>query len=183
MNVLKTSFEGLLIIEPDIFGDSRGYFFESYIKRKYQDAGVSMDFVQDNQSQSQKNVIRGLHFQKPPHAQTKLIRVLSGTILDVVVDLRKDQPTFKKSFSLELSAENKIQLLIPKGFAHGFSVLSEEAEIFYKCDDYYYPELEGGILYDDIELAIDWKVSSSESIVSAKDKGLPGLLKSDLSFF
>jgi len=182
MRVTKTLFKDLWIIEPDIFNDTRGYFFESYNKSQLQKVGIDIEFVQDNQSHSTKNVIRGLHFQSPPHAQTKLIRTLSGSVLDIAVDLRKDQPTYKKIFSHILSAENKAQILIPKGFAHGFSVLSETAEILYKCDDYYHPECAGGVIYNDTELNIDWKIHDTDAIVSAKDKELPTLSALKISF-
>lgn len=173
MKINKTAFEGLMTIEPDVYNDTRGFFFESYNKKRLQDAGLNVDFVQDNQSHSVKNVIRGLHFQKAPYAQTKLMRILYGTILDAVVDLRKDQPTFGKVFMLEMSAESRIQLLIPKGFAHGFSVLSDLAGIQYKCDAYYHPEAAAGIRYDDADLGIDWKVKKSDALLSPKDLTLP----------
>ncbi len=173
MKITKTPFEGLMIIEPRLFEDSRGYFFESYNKAG---SGIEVEFLQDNQSWSKKNVIRGLHFQASPYAQTKLVRTVTGRILDVVVDLRQSQPSFKKTFTIELSDENKLQLLIPRGFAHGFSVLSESAEVHYKCDQYYYPEYERGILYCDSELRIDWGVK--EAVVSAKDNALPTLAQS-----
>jgi dTDP-4-dehydrorhamnose 3,5-epimerase len=173
MKVTPTPFAGLLIIAPRVFTDTRGHFYESYNKRKFDEQNMAFDFVQDNQSRSLRHVIRGLHFQIPPHAQTKLVRALSGKILDVVVDLRREQPTFGKSFKLVLSAENRLQLLIPKGFAHGFSVLSDDAEVLYKCDDYYQPEFEKGIRYDDPALAIDWEVDPLKAIVSDKDLALP----------
>ncbi len=165
----KTSFEGLWIIEPQVFTDNRGHFFESYNKRRYQEAGIVVEFVQDNQSSSQKGVLRGLHYQKPPFAQMKLISVLSGVIQDVVVDLRQDQPTFGKHFSIELSFENKRQLLVPKGFAHGFLALSESVNVFYKSDEFYRPDAEEGLLFSDPSLAIDWKLSLNAMIVSTKD--------------
>lgn len=170
----KTDFPGLLIIEPKVFEDSRGYFFESYSERAFIAEGVDIVFVQDNQARSSYGVIRGLHYQLDPYAQTKLIRVLSGKILDVAVDIREGSPTFGKAFTLELSAENKLQLLIPQGFAHGYSVLSETAEIFYKCDAFYNKESEGGIRYNDIELAIDWQIPVDKAIVSEKDSIAPG---------
>lgn len=182
MKVTPTAFEGLLIIEPDIFNDARGYFFESYTREQFASAGIDIDFVQDNQSFSIGNVIRGLHFQMPPHAQTKLMRTLKGSILDIAVDLRKDQPTYKKVFSCVMSAENKTQILIPKGFAHGFSVLSEEAEILYKCDNYYHPESASGIIYNDPELNIDWKIRKGDAIVSDKDRELPTLAALKFAF-
>lgn len=173
MNVTKTPFKGLLILEPKVFSDSRGYFYESYSKRTCQEFGLDAEFVQSNQSQSKKGVIRGLHYQNAPHTQARLIRVLQGRIQDVVVDLRRDQDTFGKYFSFELSANEKKQLFIPKGFAHGFSVLSDSAEFLYSCDAYYYPASEGGIHYNDPALGIDWKVNPSEAIVSGKDSLLP----------
>lgn len=177
MNVITTPLEGLLIIEPRVFKDDRGYFFESYNKKAFQAAtGLEIDFVQDNQARSTINVLRGLHFQNPPHAQTKLIRTLSGAIWDVVVDIRKSSATFGKWFGVELSDENKRQLLVPKGFAHGYSVLSETAEVFYKCDDFYSKEDEGGVLFNDPQLNIDWKINPAEALVSEKDMKQP-LLK------
>jgi dTDP-4-dehydrorhamnose 3,5-epimerase len=173
IKVTKTPFDGLCIIEPAVHGDSRGYFFESYSHRDYVEAGIPMTFVQDNQSRSRQGVVRGLHFQIPPHAQTKLVRTLFGNILDVVVDLRKDEPTYGKSFSLELSADNQKQLLIPQGFAHGFLVLSPWAEILYKCDAYYSPTHDKGIQLNDPALDINWGLSSLPTIVSDKDKALP----------
>lgn len=169
MNVIKTSIPDLLILEPKLFGDERGYFLESYNKNVLDSLGLKFNFVQDNQSRSQYGVIRGLHYQLNPHAQTKLIRVLSGTIYDVCVDIRQGSPTFGKWFGIELSAENKKQLLVPKGFAHGFSILSDYAEVFYKCDDFYNPETESGVLYNDKTLNIDWKVDLDKAIVSKKD--------------
>lgn len=179
MKVTKTEFEGLWILEPKVFEDSRGYFFESFNERTFQESGIPFDSVQENQSYSKKNVIRGLHYQKAPGAQTKLIRVLHGIILDVVVDLRKRQPTYGKKYSIELSAQAKKQLLVPKGFAHGFSVLSDFAEVNYLCDAPYDPGLEAGILYSDPALGIDWRTGNS-AIVSSKDLSLP--LLSDASF-
>jgi len=175
MPLIKTEFPGLLIYEPTVFEDSRGYFFESYNEKEFIAAGIDTRFVQDNQASSSYAVIRGLHYQLNPHAQTKLVRVLSGTILDVVVDIRKGSAAFGKTFTLELSAFNKKQLLIPKGFAHGYSVLSETAEVFYKCDAFYNKASEGGISYNDAELAIDWMIPAEKAIVSEKDKGYPGI--------
>ena len=183
MNVLTTPIEGLLIIEPRVFNDDRGYFYESYNQKVFKSAtGLDMNFVQDNQARSTQYVLRGLHFQNPPHAQTKLIRALQGSIWDVVVDIRKESKTFGQWFGVELSAENKRQFLIPKGFAHGYSVLSETAEVFYKCDDFYSKEDEGGVLYNDPELNIDWKIDLSNAIVSEKDLKQP-TLKNILSKF
>lgn len=164
-----TSFEGLIILTPTVFSDSRGYFFESFNQKVQENAGLNFKWVQDNQSHSKYGVIRGLHFQRNPSAQTKLIRVLQGEILDVVVDLRKDMPTYGKVFSILLSAENKKQLLVPKGFAHGFSVLSETADVMYKCDSLFDKQSESGICYNDSVLAIDWKIPKEKVIVSEKD--------------
>ena len=173
MKFIETGFAQLLLFEPKVFGDSRGYFFESYNEKTFAENGIKIKFIQDNQSKSSYGVIRGLHFQKSPHAQTKLVRVLSGRILDVVVDLRKNADTYGKCYAVELSAENKRQLLVPKGFAHGFSVLSETAEVLYKCDAFYNKESEGGLLYSDPELKIDWKIPADKAIVSDKDLQQP----------
>ena len=168
MPFIDTDFPGLIIFEPAVFEDDRGYFFESYNDRVFEDMNIG-PFVQDNQSHSKYGVIRGLHYQLDPNAQAKLVRVLSGTIWDVVVDLRKGSPTFGKSYGIELSAANKKQLYIPGGFAHGFSVLSEAADVLYKCDAFYSKESEGGIIYNDAELNIDWKLPADKAIVSKKD--------------
>jgi len=173
MPFIPTPLTGLLIFEPKVFEDSRGYFFESFNLQTFQHAGIEINFVQDNQSSSQYGVIRGLHYQLHPYAQAKLIRVLGGAILDVAVDIRKGSPTFGKSFSIELSAENKKQLFLPAGFAHGFSVLSEQAEVFYKCDSFYNRETEAGILYSDSSVNIDWRIPAGKELVSEKDRGLP----------
>lgn len=173
MPFIKTEIEGLLVFEPKVFGDSRGYFYEAYNETVFNQEGVHYKFVQDNQSYSNYGVIRGLHYQLSPHAQCKLVRALDGVILDVAVDIRKASPTYGKVFSIELSSENKKQLLIPHGFAHGFSVLSPTATVLYKCDTFYNKESEGGIIFNDPELAIDWKVSVNSAIVSDKDKQLP----------
>jgi dTDP-4-dehydrorhamnose 3,5-epimerase len=173
MTITETEIKGLYIIEPRVFEDSRGYFFESFNKNHFVKAGLEIEFIQDNQSRSQYGVIRGLHFQAPPHSQTKLIRVLEGEIFDVALDLRKDSDSYGRYFGLNLSAEDKKQLLIPKGFAHGFSVLSEYAVVLYKCDDFYHPETEGGIAYNDPSLNIDWKIPEGKELVSEKDKKLP----------
>ncbi len=170
MNIIETGIEGLVVIEPRVFPDSRGYFFESYNKHALEKHGISMTFVQDNQSKSSYGVVRGLHFQKPPYAQTKLVRALQGSIWDVAVDIRKNSPTYGKWYGIELSEENKRQLLVPKGFAHGFSVLSETATVFYKCDEFYHPECEQGIVFYDETLAIDWQLDHSKVIISDKDK-------------
>lgn len=176
MKIIETEIQGLLIIEPDVYGDSRGYFFESFNKRRFEEqTGVSVDFVQDNESRSVYGVVRGLHFQKPPHAQAKLVRVVSGRVLDVAVDLRDDSPTYGRHVAVELSGENHRQVFIPKGFAHGFSVLSEEAVFQYKCDDCYAPEYEGAVAWDDPDLAIDWQIPAADMILSEKDKKHPRL--------
>ena len=166
MPFIKTDIPDLLVYEPKVFEDSRGYFFESYNQNTFFADGADMKFVQDNQAKSCYGVIRGLHYQHEPHAQTKLVRALQGTILDVAVDIRKGSPTFGKVFSIELSAENKKQLLVPKGFAHGYSVLSETAEVMYKCDAFYHKESEGGIIFNDSKLNIDWKVPADKAIVA-----------------
>jgi dTDP-4-dehydrorhamnose 3,5-epimerase len=173
MPFTQTDFEGLFIFEPRVFEDSRGYFFESYNEAIFHEAGVKNKFVQDNQSFSKYGVVRGLHYQLNPHAQCKLVRVLQGCILDVAVDIRKNSPTFGKYFSIELSSDNKKQLLIPHGFAHGFSVLSATAAVMYKCDALYSKESEGGIIFNDADIAIDWKIPESDTIVSEKDMALP----------
>lgn len=182
MPFLNTGFPGLLVYEPKVFHDERGYFYESYNQRVFAQEGLEFDFVQDNQARSVYGVVRGLHYQAPPHAQTKLVRVLEGAILDVVVDLRRGSPSFGKTFSIELSAENKKQLLVPKGFAHGYSVLSPTSEVMYKCDAFYHKESESGIKPTDDLLNIDWKVPAHKMILSAKDMELP-LLDSSLHVF
>jgi dTDP-4-dehydrorhamnose 3,5-epimerase len=182
MNIVKTQIPDLLIVEPKVFDDDRGYFFESYNLQKYSDNGISMNFIQDNQSKSSYGVLRGLHYQLAPFAQTKLVRVLEGTIFDVAVDIRKNSPTYKQWFGLELSAENKKQLLIPKGFAHGFSVLSPTAVVLYKCDSLYHPESERGIVYNDPSLNIDWKINLKDAVVSCKDQVHPELEKAEMNF-
>jgi dTDP-4-dehydrorhamnose 3,5-epimerase len=173
MKVNNTKINGLYIIEPQVFEDERGYFFENYNKIKLDDAlKVEYNFVQDNESKSSYGVIRGLHFQLSPYSQAKLVRVIQGKVYDVAVDLRKHSPTFGKWVGVELSGENKKQFLIPKGFAHGFSVLSENAIFAYKCDEYYHPESESGIIYNDPALNIDWKIPEKNMIVSEKDTKL-----------
>lgn len=173
MNIIETEIKGVFIIEPKVFSDSRGYFFESFSQREFDSAIGPVTFVQDNQSKSSYGVVRGLHFQKPPHAQAKLVRVVKGKVLDVAVDMRKDSPTFGKHVAVELSDENHRQVFIPKGFAHGFSVLSEEAVFQYKCDEYYAPESEAAIAWDDKDLNIDWKVPADDVVLSPKDKCHP----------
>lgn len=170
MKLIETNIPGLLVIEPDVFRDNRGYFFESFSARKFEElTGLKVDFVQDNESYSGYGTVRGLHFQKGEHAQAKLIRIVSGRVLDVAVDLREGSPTFGHHFSIELTGENHLQIFIPKGFAHGFSVLSEKAVFQYKCDEYYAPQSEAGLLWNDPDLGIDWKLPESEAIVSEKD--------------
>jgi dTDP-4-dehydrorhamnose 3,5-epimerase len=173
MPFITTHISGLLIFEPIIYKDERGHFFESYNEQTFHKEGVTNRFVQDNQSFSSYGVIRGLHYQLDPHAQCKLIRVLRGKILDVAIDLRKSSPSYGKWISVELSADNRRQLLVPRGFAHGFSVLSQTAEVSYKCDAFYHKESEGGIRFDDPELNIDWQVPVDKAIVSQKDLDLP----------
>ena len=170
MKVTKTEFEGLLILEPNVFEDHRGFFMESYNKSMLEKNGIFYDFVQDNQSKSTHGVLRGLHFQNPPHAQTKLIRVLQGRIMDAVVDIRNSSPTYGKSYAIELSSDNKKQLLVPKGFAHGFSVLSDTAEILYKCDEFYNKESEGGLMFNDSAFNIDWGLANNDVVLSEKDQ-------------
>ncbi|WP_420552535.1 dTDP-4-dehydrorhamnose 3,5-epimerase [Tenacibaculum aiptasiae] len=172
MEFKKTEIPGVIIIKPTIFGDERGYFFESFNKKRIEKYVQNLNFIQDNESKSQKGVLRGLHFQKPPYSQSKLVRCIKGKILDVVVDLRKGSPTYGKHISEELSEENKKQLYIPKGFAHGFLVKSEEAIIVYKVDNYYAPDYDSGIKWNDIDLQIDWGVKEEEVILSEKDKKL-----------
>lgn len=169
MDFFKPPIEGLIVAIPKVFADNRGYFFESYNKRAWAEAGVTADFVQDNESFSSKNTLRGLHFQKPPFAQAKLVRVLEGAVWDVAVDLRKNSQTFGQWFGVELSAENKKQFFIPRGFAHGFSVLTETAKFAYKCDNFYNKESEGAVRFDDPNLGIDWKINLSKAVLSDKD--------------
>ena len=173
MKVIKTDIEGVLIIEPVVFEDERGYFFESYNKEDLKKQGVDYDFIQDNQSKSCYGTIRGIHFQKGEYAQAKFVRVLEGKVLDVAVDLRKNSKTFGKYVSVELSAENRRQLMIPRGFGHGFSVLSETAVFAYKCDNVYNKASEGGLRFDDPSLGIDWKIDLNKAVLSEKDKNNP----------
>ncbi|HOW14581.1 dTDP-4-dehydrorhamnose 3,5-epimerase [Methanosarcina sp.] len=183
MKIINTEINDLFIIEPDVFGDERGYFFESYNKMKLDPLiGSEYTFVQDNESKSSYGVIRGLHYQLAPFSQTKLVRVLQGKVYDVAVDLRKSSPTFGKWVGVELSGENKRQFLIPKGFAHGFSVLSETAVFAYKCDEYYHPEAEAGIIYNDPSLNINWKVKDADIKVSSKDLLLPKFENARMNF-
>lgn len=170
MKITTTAIEGVVILEPKVFGDERGYFFESFSQREFEEKVCKTTFVQDNESSSRYGVLRGLHFQKPPHAQAKLVRVVKGKVLDIAVDIRKGSPTFGHHVSIELSGENKRQLFIPRGFAHGFAVLSDEVVFQYKCDNYYVPHSEGGILWNDPALGIDWKLPAEDVILSEKDK-------------
>ncbi len=179
-NFEKTSIEGVYIITPKVFGDNRGYFMETYKQSEFEAVGITNVFVQDNQSKSRKGVLRGLHFQKT-HPQAKLVRVIKGEVYDVAVDLRKNSPTFGKYVGVILSEENKKQFFVPKGFAHGFLVLSEEAEFVYKCDDLYHPEDEGGLLYCDKDVAIDWPETENITL-SEKDKLHPTLADLDFAF-
>lgn len=176
MNVIQTEIPEVLIIEPRVFGDHRGYFFESFSERDFTAQVREVKFVQDNESKSSYGVIRGLHFQLPPHAQSKLVRVVKGKVLDVAVDIRRGSPTFGKHVAVELSEENHRQLFIPRGFAHGFSVLSDEVIFQYKCDDFYAPECEEAIAWNDPEIGIDWMVPAEKAMLSEKDKNHP-LLK------
>ena len=170
MKITTTAIEGVVILEPEVFGDGRGYFFESFSQREFEEKVCKTTFVQDNESSSRYGVLRGLHFQKPPHAQAKLMRMIKGKVLDIAVDIRKGSPTFGHHVSTELSGENKRQLFIPRGFAHGFAVLSDEVVFQYKCDNYYVPHSEGGILWNDPALGIDWKLPEEDVILSEKDK-------------
>lgn len=182
MKVTKTAVEGLVIIEPRIFGDHRGYFFESFSEREFAENVAPVRFVQDNESMSSYGVLRGLHFQKPPHAQAKLVRVVKGKVLDVAVDLRSDSPTYGKYVAVELSDENHRQFFIPKGFAHGFCVLSEEVIFQYKCDDYYAPQSEGSVKWNDPDIGIDWKLPAEDIVLSEKDGCSPFLKELDKIF-
>ncbi len=182
MPFIETGIPDLLIFQPRIYQDARGYFFESYNKNVFLSQGLDYEWQQDNQSSSGFGVVRGLHFQIPPKAQTKLVRVLEGTILDVAIDIRKGSPTYGTAYTIELSADNKLQLLIPKGFAHGFSVVSKEAVVLYKCDAAYDPTLEKGILYNDPQLNIDWKIPGHQVILSEKDKVNPLLADFETPF-
>lgn len=182
MKIIKTPIADLLIIEPRIFTDERGYFYESYNQKAYNEAGIKSVFVQDNESKSTKGTIRGLHYQLNPYSQSKLVQVNEGVVFDVAVDLRKDSPTFGQWFGVELSAENKRQFFIPKGFAHGFSVLSETAVFSYKCDNFYQPDAEKGIIYNDPALNIDWKIPNTDVLISPKDKIHPLFKDAEINF-
>ena len=176
MKIRETDIKGLMVIEPRVFGDARGYFMESFSERKFRElTGLDVDFVQDNESRSSYGVVRGLHMQLPPHAQAKLVRVVSGKALDVAVDLREGSPTYGRHFAIELTGENHLQVYIPKGFAHGFAALSEEVVFQYKCDEYYAPDSETAIIWNDPDLDIDWRLPAEDVIVSDKDKNHPKL--------
>ncbi|MBN8685070.1 MAG: dTDP-4-dehydrorhamnose 3,5-epimerase [Chitinophagales bacterium] len=175
MPFFPTPIEGLIVFEPAVFSDERGYFFESYNRRTWEQAGIQCDFVQDNQARSTRGVLRGLHYQSGEMAQAKLVRVVEGEVLDVAVDLRPDSATYGQWYGIRLSAENKKQLFVPRGFAHGYLVLSETAEFAYKCDNFYSKAHEGGLRYDDPKVGIDWGFDLSQVIVSEKDKELPYL--------
>lgn len=178
MNIIETSIKGVVILEPRIFADDRGYFFESFSQKVFDELVRPIRFVQDNESKSKYGVLRGLHFQKGEHAQSKLVRVVKGKVWDVAVDVRRGSPTFGKYVSVELSEENKRQFFIPRGFAHGFAVLSQEAIFQYKCDHYYAPESEGAIAWNDPDIGIDWPVAASDILLSEKDKKHPRLADS-----
>lgn len=174
MEVIKTAIEGVFIIEPRVFGDARGYFFESFNAREFAEkTGVHVNFVQDNESMSHYGVLRGLHFQQPPYTQAKLVRVVKGSVLDVAVDIRKNSPTYGQYVSIELTGENHLQFFVPKGFAHGFSVLSDEVIFQYKCDEFYAPQSEGALAWDDPDLAIDWRLPADKVLLSEKDRHHP----------
>ncbi|WP_418684070.1 dTDP-4-dehydrorhamnose 3,5-epimerase [Alistipes putredinis] len=170
MEVIKTNIEGVVIIEPRIFRDDRGYFFESFSQRDFQEKVCNTVFVQDNESKSSYGVLRGLHFQKPPHAQSKLVRVIKGAVLDVAVDIRKGSPTFGQHVAVELTEDNHRQFFIPRGFAHGFSVLTDEVIFQYKCDNFYAPQSEGALAWDDPDLGIDWRIPTDKVLLSEKDR-------------
>ncbi|MDE5797013.1 MAG: dTDP-4-dehydrorhamnose 3,5-epimerase [Muribaculaceae bacterium] len=182
MNIIKTDIEGVLILEPRVFTDARGYFFESYNKKVFDREVGHIDFVQDNESCSSRGVMRGLHFQRPPHAQAKLVRCVRGSVLDVAVDIRRGSPTYGQHVSCLLTEHNHRQFFIPRGFAHGFAVLSDIAVFQYKCDNYYCPEADGGISILDPTLGIDWKIALSEAILSEKDRHQPLLADFDTPF-
>ena len=182
MKIVKTDIEGVVLIEPRLFDDERGYFFEAFTERDFVEQVCDIRFVQENEAKSSYGVVRGLHFQLPPHAQSKLVRVVSGRILDIAVDIRKSSPTFGKYVAVELSSENHRQIFIPHGFAHGYSVLSEEAVVEYKCDNYYAPESEGAVAWNDAALAIDWGIPADKVLLSEKDKHHPTLAECNKLF-
>ena len=182
MEIIKTTIEGVVIITPRIFGDARGYFFESFSQREFEEKVCRTTFVQDNESRSVAGVVRGLHFQKPPFTQSKLVRVVRGAVLDVAVDIRKGSPTFGQHVAVELTEDNHRQFFVPRGFAHGFAVLSDEAVFQYKCDNYYAPQSEGAIAWNDPALGIDWRVPTENRILSEKDMHHPLLAELDSPF-
>ncbi len=182
MEVIKTDIEGVVIIKPRIFTDARGYFFESYSKREFDGKVRCVDFVQDNESCSSRGVMRGLHFQRPPFTQSKLVRCVRGRVLDVAVDIRKGSPTYGRHVAVELSEDNHLQFFVPRGFAHGFAVLSKTAVFQYKCDNYYHPEADGGIAITDGSLGIDWRIDPAHAILSEKDTKHPMLCDFDSPF-
>lgn len=182
MEVVKTNIEGVVIIEPRIFRDERGYFFESFSQREFQEKVCNTVFVQDNESKSSYGVLRGLHFQKPPYAQSKLVRVIKGAVLDVAVDIRKGSPTFGQHVAVELTEDNHRQFFIPRGFAHGFSVLTDEVIFQYKCDNFYAPQSEGALAWDDPDLGIDWRLPAEKVILSEKDRHHSRLKDADWLF-
>lgn len=182
MEVIKTDIEGVVIIEPRIFKDARGYFFESYSQREFEEKVGKIDFCQDNESMSSYGVMRGLHFQRPPFTQSKLVRCVKGRVLDVAVDIRKNSPTYGKHVAVELTEDNHRQFFIPKGFAHGFAVLSDVAVFQYKCDNFYHPEADGGISILDDSLGIDWRIPTDKAILSEKDTRHPLLKDFDSPF-
>ncbi len=179
MNAIQTEIPGVILLEPKVFGDERGYFFESWNRDAYQAIGIDCNFIQDNESKSRFGVLRGLHYQAPPYTQAKLVRVISGAVLDVAVDIRDGSPTYGKHVAVELSGENKRQLFIPRGFAHGFAVLSEEVVFAYKCDNRYMPSHERGIAFNDPALGIDWRIKPERWILSPKDTTLPRLSETE----
>ena len=182
MEVIKTDIEGVVIIEPRIFKDDRGYFYESFSQREFEEKVCRTTFVQDNQSKSSYGVVRGLHFQKPPYSQSKLVRCIKGAVLDVAVDIRKGSPTFGKYVAVELTEDNHRQFCVPRGFAHGFAVLSEEAVFQYKCDNFYNKESEGSVAWNDQELAIDWRIPVEKVLLSEKDKLSKTIAEADFLF-
>lgn len=182
MEVIKTDIDGVVIIEPRIFTDTRGYFFESYSKREFDEKVRTVDFVQDNESMSTYGVMRGLHFQRPPFTQSKLVRCVRGRVLDVAVDIRKGSPTYGRHVAVELSEDNCRQFFVPRGFAHGFAVLSDVAVFLYKCDNYYHPEADGGISIADASLGINWMIDPSNAVLSEKDFSHPFLTEFDSPF-
>ncbi|MFM2290452.1 MAG: hypothetical protein RIS29_265 [Bacteroidota bacterium] len=182
MEIIKTPIQDLIIINPRVFNDARGFFCETYNAQRYQEAGITQNFCQDNMSKSSYGVVRGLHYQLNPHSQSKLVSVVQGAVWDVAVDLRKDSPTFGQWYGVELTEENHLQFLIPQGFAHGFSVLSETAVFTYKCDDFYSPTLERGLAYNDPTLNIDWKIPADKAVISEKDTKHPFLKDAEINF-